>query len=202
MVCGVGSGPGDLRARTVIEAWADRTAVLSAMPGIREVFPFENRGEAIGVTLHHPHGQIYAYPYIPPRTQRLLDSIGRFDGDLFASILEFESSSDRVVLRGDHWIAFVPFAARWPVEVHMVPLRQVPDFGAKKPALDDQPGRRDELGERGGAALHGREHGNGLVQHADTASVVHNLILPSQISRSRRGQVGGRRWLTVVLLMY
>jgi UDPglucose--hexose-1-phosphate uridylyltransferase len=116
------------RARTVIEAWADRTAVLSALPGIREVFPFENRGEAIGVTLHHPHGQIYCYPYITPRTQRLLESIDRFDGNLFASILEFESASERVVVRGEHWIAFVPFAARWPLEVHMLPVRHVPDF--------------------------------------------------------------------------
>jgi UDPglucose--hexose-1-phosphate uridylyltransferase len=116
------------RARTVIEAWADRTAALSALPGVREVFPFENRGEAIGVTLHHPHGQIYSYPYITPRTQRLLDSVEGFDGDLFASILEFEGASERVVLRGEHWMAFVPFAARWPLEVHMLPLRQVPDF--------------------------------------------------------------------------
>jgi UDPglucose--hexose-1-phosphate uridylyltransferase len=118
----------DSRARTIIEAWADRTAALSAMPGIREVFPFENRGEAIGVTLHHPHGQIYAYPYVTPRTQRLLDAVDRFDGDLFASILDFESQSERVLLRGQHWIAFVPFAARWPIEVHVLPLRHVPDF--------------------------------------------------------------------------
>jgi UDPglucose--hexose-1-phosphate uridylyltransferase len=124
------AGLTESRARTVIEAWADRTATLSALPGVREVFPFENRGEAIGVTLHHPHGQIYSYPYITPRTQRLLDSIDRFDGDLFASILELESASDRVVLRGEHWIAFVPYAARWPIEVHMLPLRHVPDFAA------------------------------------------------------------------------
>jgi UDPglucose--hexose-1-phosphate uridylyltransferase len=122
------AGLSESRARTIIEAWADRTAALSALPGIREVFPFENRGEAIGVTLHHPHGQIYAYPFVTPRTQRLLDSIDRFDGDLFASIVETESSSERVVLRGKHWIAFVPFAARWPVEVHLLPLRHVPDF--------------------------------------------------------------------------
>jgi UDPglucose--hexose-1-phosphate uridylyltransferase len=118
------------RARTVIEAWADRTEALSALPGIQQVFPFENRGEAIGVTLRHPHGQIYAYPYITPRTTRLLDSIARFGPDLFASILEFESASQRVVLRGEHWTAFVPFAARWPIEVHMLPHRQVPDFAA------------------------------------------------------------------------
>jgi UDPglucose--hexose-1-phosphate uridylyltransferase len=133
------AGLTESRARTVIEAWADRTAALSAMPGVREVFPFENRGEAIGVTLHHPHGQIYSYPYITPRTRRLLDSIDRFDGDLFASILELESSSDRVVLRGEHWIAFVPYAARWPLEVHMLPLRHVPDFAATS---DEE---RDEL---------------------------------------------------------
>ena len=65
------------RARTVIEAWADRTAALSALPGVEQVFPFENRGEAIGVTLPHPHGQIYAYPYITPRTASLLASIDR-----------------------------------------------------------------------------------------------------------------------------
>jgi UDPglucose--hexose-1-phosphate uridylyltransferase len=129
------AGLTESRARTVIEAWADRTAALSALPGVREVFPFENRGEAIGVTLHHPHGQIYSYPYITPRTQRLLESIDRFDGDLFASILEVESASDRVVLRGEHWIAFVPYAARWPIEVHMLPLRHVPDFAA---TTDDQ----------------------------------------------------------------
>lgn len=118
------------RARTVIEALADRTEVLSALPGIQQVFPFENRGEAIGVTLQHPHGQVYAYPYITPRTTRLLDSVARFGPGLFASILEFESASERVVLRGEHWTAFVPFAARWPIELHMLPHRQVPDIAA------------------------------------------------------------------------
>ena len=127
------------RARTVIEAWADRTEVLSALAGVQQVFPFENRGEAIGVTLRHPHGQIYAYPYITPRTTRLLDSIARFGPGLFASILQFESTSERVVLRGEHWTAFVPFAARWPIEVHMLPHRHVPDFAATST------GERDEL---------------------------------------------------------
>ncbi len=126
------------RARTVIEAFADRTAALSALPGIQQVFPFENRGEAIGVTLHHPHGQIYAYPYITPRTTRLLESIADFGPRLFASILEFESASERVVLRGEHWTAFVPFAARWPIEVHMLPHRHVPDFAATSAAERDE----------------------------------------------------------------
>ena len=54
------------RVRTVIEAWADRTAELCARPEVEQVFCFENRGQEIGVTLTHPHGQIYAYPYLPP----------------------------------------------------------------------------------------------------------------------------------------
>ena len=118
------------RARTVIEAWADRTAALSAMPGIQQVFPFENRGEEIGVTLQHPHGQIYAYPYVTPRTTRLLESIGKVGPDLFEQILQNERGSERVVLEGKNWTAYVPFAARWPIEVHMLPHRHIPDFAA------------------------------------------------------------------------
>jgi UDPglucose--hexose-1-phosphate uridylyltransferase len=126
------------RARTVIEAWADRTAALSALPGIEQVFPFENRGEAIGVTLHHPHGQIYAYPYVTPRTTRMLDAADRLGPGLFDDILEFERASDRVVLEGEHWTAFVPFAARWPIEVQLVPHRHVPDFAATDDAQRDE----------------------------------------------------------------
>ncbi|WP_443020127.1 galactose-1-phosphate uridylyltransferase, partial [Sinomonas atrocyanea] len=66
------------RARTVVEAWAHRTAALSALPGVRQVFPFENRGAEIGVTLHHPHGQIYAYPYVTPRAAQLGAAARRF----------------------------------------------------------------------------------------------------------------------------
>lgn len=126
------------RARTVIEAWADRTAALSALPGIQQVFPFENRGEAIGVTLPHPHGQIYAYPFVTPRTQRLLDSIDRTAPDLMTRVLDSERDSDRLVLQGEHWTAFVPFAARWPLEVHLMPHRHAPDFAALTDAERDE----------------------------------------------------------------
>ena len=126
------------RARTVIEAWADRTAALSALPGIEQVFPFENRGEAIGVTLPHPHGQIYAYPYVTPRTTRLLDSIDRTAPDLFQRILDFELGSERVLISGEHWTAFVPFAARWPLEVHLLPHRHVADFAETNDAERDE----------------------------------------------------------------
>ena len=60
------------RVRTVLEAWVDRTRALSARPGTRQVYCFENRGEEIGVTLHHPHGQIYAFPFVAPRLDRMV----------------------------------------------------------------------------------------------------------------------------------
>ena len=127
-----------VRARTVIEAWAERTHALSQLPGIEQVFPFENRGEAIGVTLHHPHGQIYSYPYVTPRTQRVIASLDQYGPTLFADILASEQAGGRVVLTGEHWTAFVPFAARWPIEVHMLPHRQVPDFAATSLAERDE----------------------------------------------------------------
>ena len=124
---------GDLtmsRARTIVEAWADRTAALSALPGIEQVYVFENRGREIGVTLLHPHGQIYGYPYITPRTRRLLASIDSYGPALMADILAAEQKSERVLIRGEHFTVFVPFAARWPIEIHMLPHRHVPDFAA------------------------------------------------------------------------
>jgi UDPglucose--hexose-1-phosphate uridylyltransferase len=126
------------RARTVVEAWADRTAALSALPGIRQVFVFENRGPEIGVTLHHPHGQIYGYPYVTPRTKNLRASIASYGRGLMGDILDFEAKSERVLIAGEHFTAFVPFAARWPIEVHLLAHRHVPDLAATTPAERDE----------------------------------------------------------------
>jgi UDPglucose--hexose-1-phosphate uridylyltransferase len=131
------SGLTEVRARTVIEAWAHRTEALSAMKGIKQVFPFENRGADIGVTLHHPHGQIYAYPYVTPRAGVLGAAARKFydaaDGreTLTGSLLRSErEDGSRMVLEGENFSAYVPFAARWPLEIHLVPHRQVPDLAA------------------------------------------------------------------------
>lgn len=131
------------RVRTVMEAWVDRTAELNDLPGVEYVFVFENRGPEIGVTLHHPHGQIYAYPFVPPKAQRMLESARRYRhrkaGNLFADVLAMEQRAGvRVVARSDRWTAFVPAAARWPVEVHLYPNRQVPDLcGLSEAERDD-----------------------------------------------------------------
>lgn len=129
---------GTTRARTVIEAWAQRTAELSALPGVVQVFPFENRGEAIGVTLHHPHGQIYAYPYVTPRTAKLQAAIREYGPSLMSDVLDAERNGPRVVLAGELWTAYVPFAARWPIEVHLTPHRNVPTLAATSLAERDE----------------------------------------------------------------
>jgi len=132
------------RVRTIIDAWADRTAALGAEPGVEQVFCFENRGQEIGVTLHHPHGQIYGYPYVTPRTRALLTQARahheRTGRNLLRDVLDSElADGRRVVLETEHWVAYVPYAARWPVEVHLAPRRDVPDL----PALTDA--ERDDL---------------------------------------------------------
>lgn len=126
------------RVRTVMEVWCDRTSALSAQPQVEQVFCFENRGEEIGVTLSHPHGQIYAYPFVTPRTRRMLAGARRHHErtgrNLFADLLEAElRAGERVVARTACWTAFVPFAARWPLEVHLYPNRRV----ATLPDLDE-----------------------------------------------------------------
>ncbi|QSB17108.1 galactose-1-phosphate uridylyltransferase [Natronosporangium hydrolyticum] len=124
------------RVETVLAALADRTAALSADPAVAQVFCFENRGVEIGVTLHHPHGQIYAYPVLPPRAERMLDTARRHaeqtgGRNLYADVLAAERAAGvRVVAENPHWVAYVPAAARWPYEVHLAPTRQVPDLPA------------------------------------------------------------------------
>jgi UDPglucose--hexose-1-phosphate uridylyltransferase len=121
------------RVTTVLEAWTDRTRELSLLPSVEQVFVFENRGEEIGVTLSHPHGQIYGYPFVPPRTARMLDTARRHraehGGCIFCAVVTAErKAAVRVVAETSRWTAFVPHAARWPFEVHLYPQRHVPDL--------------------------------------------------------------------------
>jgi len=146
------------RVRTVFDAWADRTAELGALPGVKHVYCFENRGEEIGVTLHHPHGQVYAFPFVPPRVSRLLARAGAHRAatgrNLFDDVVAAElADARRIVARNDHWVAFVPEAARWPFEVMIFPCVRVPDLPAVPgpgrdgfgPVYQDVLGRLDAL---------------------------------------------------------
>ena len=125
------AGLSERRIRNLIEVWADRYMELGALDFVDYVFIFENKGEAIGVTLRHPHGQIYAYPFIPPRPKRELESAREYREDhggcLHCDLLSGEfSDGRRLVEKGEHFAAFVPFYARFPYEVHLYAHRCMP----------------------------------------------------------------------------
>ncbi|HEY0061891.1 MAG TPA: galactose-1-phosphate uridylyltransferase [Telluria sp.] len=123
------------RIELLLQVWGDRTVRLAGQPGIAYVLPFENRGVEVGVTLHHPHGQIYAYPVVPPVPARMLAQERAYHeqhgSNLLCDLARDEAASgDRVLYAGPHAIAFVPPCARYPYEVWVMPTAPVPGFAA------------------------------------------------------------------------
>ena len=112
----------------LVDVWADRYSELGAREEVQYVFIFENKGEAIGVTLHHPHGQIYAYPEIPPRPRLELEiakaHLAAHGRCVFCEVVARERADGvRVVAQNTSFLAVVPFAARFPYEVHVISHR-------------------------------------------------------------------------------
>ena len=138
------AGMSERRIRNLIEVWADRYQELGVREDVEYVFIFENKGEVIGVTLHHPHGQIYGYPFVPPHPARELRSARNYREEhgscLHCDLLAEEHADGRRVLhKDDHFTVFIPFYARYPYEVHIYARRCVPSMadltGAEKEAL-------------------------------------------------------------------
>lgn len=108
----------------LIRVWKDRYEELAAREEIEYVFIFENKGEAVGVTIHHPHGQIYAFPFIPPKVMRKIENedkhaekTGRcLHCDVIA---EEKADGRRIVCENERFVAFIPFYARYPYEIHI-----------------------------------------------------------------------------------
>nr|WP_276603054.1 galactose-1-phosphate uridylyltransferase [Nannocystis pusilla] len=117
----------------ILDVWADRTADLGRRAELAYVFPFENRGVEVGVTLHHPHGQIYAYPFVPPLPARVLAQEERYHAlhgrALALELLEAELAADeRVLYRGPRAVALVPVCARYAYEVWVTPRVPCPSL--------------------------------------------------------------------------
>ncbi len=132
----------DHQMRTVMEAWRDRTRALSQKDFVEHIFPFENRGEEIGVTLAHPHGQIYAYSFLPPKPKKMLESatsyFEKYQRVLLDDVIARELRDEiRIVATNEHWIAYVPFAARYPFEIHVAPRVSVPDLATLSTEVAD-----------------------------------------------------------------
>lgn len=119
----------------IVEVWGDRYRDLAQREDVQYVFPFENRGVEVGVTLHHPHGQIYAYPFIPPVAERELAHQRAYyerhrQGLLFDLIRDEIEDGRRILYRGDSAVAFMPVCARYSYEAWVAPLRPAPSFAA------------------------------------------------------------------------
>lgn len=118
---------GDLKAENLeglIEVWQHRSRHLGERDEIESVFIFENRGDEIGVTLHHPHGQIYAFNHTPPRLAAELDYAERYYAQnmscLICDVTQAHVRSQKLILHsGEHIVAFMPEAPRFPYEVHI-----------------------------------------------------------------------------------
>lgn len=114
----------------LVNLWQKRFKENASNPAIKYVFIFENKGEVIGVTMPHPHGQIYSFPFIPPKAStELTASQKHFQATsrcLFCEILSREiAEQHRIVATNNSFIAFIPFFARWPYEVHIYPRRHL-----------------------------------------------------------------------------
>ncbi|ACC78996.1 galactose-1-phosphate uridylyltransferase [Nostoc punctiforme] len=117
----------------LLEVWGDRTRELGLNPQIQYVLPFENKGVEVGVTLHHPHGQIYAYPFIPPVPARMLsmqqEYYEKHRRGLLQDLIQKEIADNRRIIYQDEYaIAFVPVCARYPYEVWIAPKEPVSTF--------------------------------------------------------------------------
>ena len=109
------------RARALMWVWRQRYEELGERPDVEYVYIFENRGVEVGVTLHHPHGQIYAYPFLPPVPKLELAADLRLGGCAPCELLRRElGDGRRVVYENAEVVVYVPWAARWAYEAHVV----------------------------------------------------------------------------------
>lgn len=105
------------RLAALVEVWTDRYRRLGARRDVAYVFIFENRGPQVGVTLTHPHGQVYAYPFIPPVAAA--EDAGRGRCSVCDAVTEEVRAKDRLLARTGGLVTYVPASARWPFEVHV-----------------------------------------------------------------------------------
>jgi len=124
--------------RRVVAVWRDEYGALGALPYVNHVQIFENKGEAMGCSNPHPHGQIWAQSSVPVepakeavRQQRYLLAHG---GTLLSDYADLElRRRERIVLANDHFVVVVPFWATWPFETLLVARRAVASLAALEP---------------------------------------------------------------------
>ncbi len=113
----------------LMKLYRDRYVELGGRREVKYVYIFRNKGEIIGVTLHHPHGQLYALPFIPPVIRDQLDGEAKYRAGtgrcMLCDMVKEEIDGPRLVDSNDHFAVYVPFAAKFAYETHIVPLGHV-----------------------------------------------------------------------------
>lgn len=114
---------GPAGARRVVDLWAERTAALGARDDVAYVLVFENRGAAVGATIDHPHGQLYAFPSVPPVPLGELERAAAGGCPLCSA-----DPGERLVAGAGGWRAWVPAAATHPYSLVVAPVAHEPDL--------------------------------------------------------------------------
>jgi UDPglucose--hexose-1-phosphate uridylyltransferase len=119
----------------VIALWTRRTAELQADQRVKHIMIFENAGEAVGVTMPHPHGQIYAFPFVPPRIEKELASVAKSEECLYCLIRAKERENDALtILRSAYFDVFAPYFSRFPYESCIYAQRHIASLVEFTPA--------------------------------------------------------------------
>ena len=114
----------------LVDLWVERFEAMKADPKIKYVFIFENRGELVGVTMPHPHGQMYGYSFIPKKLELELSSAREYFEEtgrcIFDDMLrEEEKDGRRVIFENEHFSVFLPFFCEYPYGVYIMSKRHV-----------------------------------------------------------------------------
>lgn len=116
--------------RKLVDLWVERFEALSADEKIKYVFIFENRGDVVGVTMPHPHGQIYGYPFLPKKLELEADNAKKHLAEkgkcLFCDMLEHELAFEkRIIFKNDFFTVFLPFFSEYPYGIYIMANRHV-----------------------------------------------------------------------------
>ena len=116
--------------KKLVDLWVERFNVISSDEKIKYVFIFENRGEAVGVTMPHPHGQIYGYSVVPKKLELEVESAKEFyeenDQCLFCKMRDEERADGRrIIFESEHFVVFLPFFCEYPYGVYIMSKRHL-----------------------------------------------------------------------------
>ncbi len=116
--------------RRLVDLWTERFIAISEDDRVKYVFIFENRGDVVGVTMPHPHGQIYGYPWIPKKIELELDSAREYHAGqgecIFCRMIREEhEQKERVIFENEHFSVVLPFFTEYPYGVYIYAKRHI-----------------------------------------------------------------------------